>query len=127
MIKRAMINRRHNLHLLTVEGSQRHHRVLVVVVDRAWLPVPGVVTRHVTRGAQHGHTLHAADGAGARHEEGAHVSQLGRGGRPSPWLLASLDAVQVSASPPTTHAFASGLPYTTRMHATADPTSDASP
>ena len=79
MIKRAMINRRHNLHLLTVEGSQRHHRVLVVVVDRAWLPVPGVVTRHVTRGAQHGHTLHAADGAGARHEEGAHVSQLGRG------------------------------------------------
>ena len=71
-----MITRRFNPYLLTVECGQRHHGVLVVVVDRAGLPVPRVVPGHVTSGAQHGHALDAADGAGAGHQERGHVGQL---------------------------------------------------
>ena len=77
MIKRAVITKRpKTFYLLTVECGQRHHGVLVMVVDRARLPVPGVVTRHVTRGAEHGDTLDTADGARARHQERGHVGQL---------------------------------------------------
>ena len=53
--------------------------LVVVVVYRAGLPIPGVVTRHVTRGTEHGNTLDTADRASARHQEGANMSQLGRG------------------------------------------------
>ena len=76
VIQSSMITRRQNPYLLTVECGQRHHGVLVVVVDRAGLPVPCVVPGHVTSGAQHRHALDAADGASAGHQERGHVGQL---------------------------------------------------
>ena len=42
----------------------------VAVVDGTGLPVPGVVV-------QHGHGLDTADGAGAGHQEGPDLGQLG--------------------------------------------------
>lgn len=44
----------------------------MLMMDRAGLPVPGVMI-------EHGHTVDTADGAGAWHQKRSHMSQLGWG------------------------------------------------